>query len=518
MDQALEGKRYAALDRYGSLPEAILAARRAHGARRVAFEDIEGGTISYGELALGGAVLERAFRARFAPAERVGLLLPAAPAAVAVLLGFWRAGRTPAMLNPTVGAGPLVSALRTAGSSTVVSSRAFVDKGGLGDLVAAVQAAGFALLWTEDLKAAVTTRDKLAALVTSRFVPRGLGRATEAVVLFTSGTEGAPKGVVLTHGNLLANVAQLQARAPIGATDRAVSALPLFHSFGLTAGIVLMLLTGIRTGLHPSPLHYRVIPELARRLQATILIGTDTFLTAWARRASPEQFASLRAVVAGGEPVKATTRAEWSGRLGAPVLEGYGATETGPVLALNDLDDPRPGSVGRLLPGIEHRLEPVPGVAGDRLLVRGPNVMAGYLRSGEGARVEPLPDGWYDTGDIVRIGAEGHVTIVGRAKRFAKIGGEMVSLAAVEALAGEVWPGEPLGAAALACPRKGQKVVLAIANPAADLDALRAHARLSGVAEIQLPSELRILAEIPVMASGKTDFPRLQALLEAEAG
>jgi acyl-[acyl-carrier-protein]-phospholipid O-acyltransferase/long-chain-fatty-acid--[acyl-carrier-protein] ligase len=513
-----EADRFRTLNRFRSLPEAILAARRSLGSDRIAFEDIEGTTLTYGQLALAGAILERAFRSRFRVGERVGLLLPAAPGAIAVLLGFWRAGRGPALLNPTVGAGPVVSALRAAGCATVVSSRAFVEKGDLGHLVDAVEAAGFRVIWTEDLKAGVTLFDKAVAFVTSRFSPRALGRETEAAVLFTSGTEGAPKGVVLTHGTFLANVAQLQARAPIGPTDRAVSALPLFHSFGLTAGIVLPLATGIRTGLHPSPLHYRVIPELARKLEATILFGTDTFLAGWGRRATPEHFATLRAVVAGAEPVKATTRADWLDRFGATILEGYGATETGPVLALNDLDDPRPGSVGRLLPGIEHRLEPMDGVDGCRLLVRGPNVMAGYLRAGEGGRVQAPEGGWYDTGDIVRMDDDGRIVIVGRAKRFAKVGGEMVSLAAVEALAAEVWPGEPLGAAALLCPRKGQKVVLAIANPAADLDTLRGHAKRAGVAEIQLPSELRILTEIPVMASGKTDCPGLQALLEAERG
>ena len=515
MRRKSEEDRFESLRRFRSLPEAVLAARRAHGSATVAFEDIEGSALTYGQLALAGAVLERALRSRFAPGERVGLLLPAAPGAIAVLFAFWRAGRVPALVNPTVGVGPVLSALRTAGCGTVLSSRAFVEKGDLGDLVAAARAAGIRMLWTEDLRASVTLLDKAVAFVSSHIAPRDVGPATEAAVLFTSGTEGAPKGVVLSHGNFLANVAQLRARAPIGQTDRAVSALPLFHSFGLTAGIVLPLVTGIRTGLHPSPLHYRVIPELARKLQATILFGTDTFLTGWGRRATAEHFASLRAVVAGAEPVKAATRAVWSERFGATILEGYGATETGPVLALNDLDDQRPGTVGRMLPGIEYRLEPVAGVDGQRLLVRGPNVMLGYLRPGDGGGITALEGGWYDTGDIVRIGEEGHVTIVGRAKRFAKVGGEMVSLAAIEALASEVWPGEPVGAVALPCPRKGQKVVLAIANPAGDLDMLRARARKAGMAEIQLPSELRILAEIPVTASGKTDFPRLRALLEA---
>ncbi|TPE51344.1 AMP-binding protein [Amaricoccus solimangrovi] len=516
MERDTELARFRALDRFGSLAEAVLAARRAHGAGRVAVEDIAGTALTYGRLTLAAAVLERAFRARFASGERVGVLLPAAPGAVAVLLGFWRSGRVPAMLNPTVGPGPVLAALRVAGCGSVLSSRVFVEKAELGALVEEMVAAGFAMVWTEDLRRSAGAFDKLAAAVAGRFAPRDVTRASEAAVLFTSGTEGAPKGVVLTHGNILANIAQLRARAPIGPEDRAVSALPLFHSFGLTAGVALMLATGIRTGLHPSPLHYRVIPELVRRLEATILIGTDTFLAGWGRRATAAQLGSLRAVVAGGEPVKATTRALWTGSFGVPVLEGYGATETGPVLALNDYADPRPGTVGRLLPGIEYRLEPVPGIDGERLFVRGPNVMAGYLRLGGEGAVEPPEDGWYDTGDVVRMGPEGHVTIVGRLRRFAKVGGEMVSLARVEALAADVWPDEPLGAAALPCPRKGQKVVLAIAHPGARLEDLRAHAREAGVAEIQLPAELRVLAEIPVLASGKTDFPRLQALLEAE--
>lgn len=343
MERGKETERFRALNQFRSLPEAILAARRSLGKNRVAFEDIEGGSLTYGQLTLAGAVLERALRSRFAPGERVGVLLPTAPGAIAVLMAFWRAGRVPAMLNPTVGSGPTLSALRTAGCTTVISSRAFVEKGGLGDLVEDLTHAGLRLIWTEDLRAAITMVDKIAGVLFGRRVPRDIGHATEAAVLFTSGTEGAPKGVVLTHGNFLANVAQLQARAPIGPSDRAVSALPLFHAFGLTAGIVLPLATGIRTGLHPSPLHYRVIPELAQRLQATILFGTDTFLRNWGRRATAEHFASLRAVVAGAEPVKNTTRKEWMDRFGALILEGYGTTETGPVLALNDLRGRAPG-------------------------------------------------------------------------------------------------------------------------------------------------------------------------------
>ena len=507
-----EEQEYAALDRFASLPEAVLAVRSQYGADAVAFEDIEGNSLTLGQFTLAGALLERALRRRFAKGERVGVLLPSAPGSIAVLLGFWRSGRVPALINPTVGAGPMLSALATAGCRTVVSNRAFIEKGKLEPVIAAIEGAGLTMLWTEDLRAGFGLIDKALAFLRCRLAPRGVGRDTEAAVLFTSGTEGTPKGVVLTHGNLLANVAQLQARANVGPHDRAVSPLPLFHSFGLTAGIVFPLLCGIRTGLHPSPLHYRIIPELAGRMQATLLFGTDTFLTAWARRAGVEHFGTLRAVIAGAEPIKPATRATWAG-FGATIYEGYGATETGPVMALNVPEDHRPGTVGRLLPGIEHRLEAVPGVEGHRLSVRGGNVMAGYLLAEAPGRLVPPPDGWYDTGDVVRFAESGHMIIVGRAKRFAKVGGEMVSLAAIEALAAEVWPGEALGAVALPDPRKGERVVLAIANPAATLDALRLHARDKGVAEIQLPSELRVLDEIPVMASGKTDLPALQRQL-----
>lgn len=507
-----EEQDYAERDRFRSLPEAVLAIRRQYGAEAVAFEDIAGDRLTLGRFTLAGALLGRALSRRFRAGERVGVLLPSAPGSIAVLLGFWRAGRVPALINPTVGSGPMLSALHTAGCRAVVSSRSFIEKGKLEAVVEAIEGAGLTMLWTEDLRESFGILDKALAFVTSRFTPRGIGRETEAAVLFTSGTEGAPKGVVLTHGNLLANVAQLQARANVGPHDRAVSPLPLFHSFGLTAGIVFPLLCGIRTGLHPSPLHYRIIPELSARMQATLLFGTDTFLTAWARRAGVEHFGTLRAVIAGAEPIKAATRATWAG-FGAIIYEGYGATETGPVMALNVPEDHRHGTVGRLLPGIEHRLEAVPGVDGHRLSVRGGNVMAGYLLADAPGCLVPPPDGWYDTGDVVRFAESGHMVIVGRAKRFAKVGGEMVSLAAIEALAAEVWPGQPLGAIALPDPRKGERVVLAITNATATLDALRLHARAKGVAEIQLPAEMRLLDEIPVMASGKTDLPALQRLL-----
>jgi acyl-[acyl-carrier-protein]-phospholipid O-acyltransferase/long-chain-fatty-acid--[acyl-carrier-protein] ligase len=296
-----------------------------------------------------------------------------------------------------------------------------------------------------------------------------------------------------------------------------LAALPVFHSFGLTGGILLPLVAGARVVTYPNPLHYKAIPELARKEAVTVVFGTDTFLSGWGRRAEDEDFASVRAAIAGAEAVKHATRALWQDRFGAAILEGYGATEASPVLALNTPAAARAGTVGRLLPGIAARLEPVPGIVGERLLVQGPNIMRGYLRPEAPDAIEAPPGGWYDTGDAVTIDADGFVAIRGRIKRFAKVGGEMVSLAAVEALAHRTWPDVAVAAVALPDPRKGNRVVLVLGGGADALDAtlapLQAQARAEGIAEIMLPARVIALPELPLLGSGKPDYPGLERLI-----
>jgi acyl-[acyl-carrier-protein]-phospholipid O-acyltransferase/long-chain-fatty-acid--[acyl-carrier-protein] ligase len=293
----------------------------------------------------------------------------------------------------------------------------------------------------------------------------------------------------------------------INRTDVVLNALPVFHSFGLTGGLLLPLLNGVRTFLYPSPLHYRTVPELAYGLNATILFGTDTFLAGYARVADNYDFYSVRYVFAGAERVKPETRRVWFEKFGIRILEGYGATETAPAIAVNTPMHFKAGTVGRLLPGIAHRLEPVTGITeGGRLFVHGPNVMLGYLRAEAPGVLQPPDGGWYDTGDIVAIDAEGFVTIKGRAKRFAKVAGEMVPLGTVEDLVSRVWPAAIHAVVALPDAKRGEQLVLVTEQTDAARAVIAAAAREAGLPDMFVPRVIIPVAAIPILGTGKIDY------------
>jgi acyl-[acyl-carrier-protein]-phospholipid O-acyltransferase/long-chain-fatty-acid--[acyl-carrier-protein] ligase len=305
---------------------------------------------------------------------------------------------------------------------------------------------------------------------------------------------------------MLANVAQAAARIDFGRSDKVFNVLPVFHSFGLTVGAILPLASGVPIYLYPSPLHYRTIPELVYAVNATIMFGTDTFLGGYARAAHPYDFRSLRYILAGAEPVKDSTRRTYMEKFGLRILEGYGVTETAPALALNTPMFNKFGTVGRILPGMEARLEKVEGVdEGGRLYVRGPNVMLGYLKADNPGVLEPPAEGWHDTGDIVTIDAQGFVAIKGRAKRFAKIGGEMISFAAVETLAAELWPDALSAVASVPDPRKGERLVLITQRKDATRAALQTYAKSKGASDLMVPAEVVVVDQVPVLGTGKID-------------
>jgi acyl-[acyl-carrier-protein]-phospholipid O-acyltransferase/long-chain-fatty-acid--[acyl-carrier-protein] ligase len=335
------------------------------------------------------------------------------------------------------------------------------------------------------------------------------------VIVFTSGSEGVPKGVELTHENILANIRQMLAVTDLTDRDRLFNCLPLFHSFGLTVGTFLPLVRGIYVFLYPSPLHYRMVPSALYERDCTVFLSTNTFLNGYARKAHPYDFRSLRYLFAAAEKLQEATALAWSQNYGVRILEGYGATECAPCVSVNTPLEPRYGSVGRLLPGMEYRLEPVEGVAeGGRLFVRGPNVMKGYLNADANAQFLAL-GGWYDTGDIVNVDAEGYLHILGRMKRFAKVSGEMVSLTAVEdALAG-AFPqyGLHCQVAVITRPDEGKgEVLIAVTNePKLTLDEIHEAIKAKGLTNLSTPREIKVVNEIPKLGTGKVDHRGLQA-------
>ena len=502
-----------------TLFEAVLDARHIHGGDRAILEDIERKPMTYDRLVTGALVIGRRLAAVTRPLEKVGVLLPNANVTAATISALHAFRRVSAMLNYSTGAGNMRIACTIAEVRTIVTSRRFIERAKLEPALAAL-AEGRRIIHLEDLRGEVSLLERLRGLVGARFaraIHARLKPSPEdpAVVLFTSGSEGTPKGVVLSHRNILANCQQLAARVDFSPSDIVFNALPMFHSFGLTGGTILPLVSGVKILLYPSPLHYRIVPELAYDTNATILFGTDTFLTGYARAGHPYDFYSVRYVFAGAERVREETRRVWTERFGLRILEGYGATETAPALATNTPMHFRAGTVGRLLPGIEARIEPVEGIPdGGRLVVAGPNVMLGYLREGAPGVLEPPPGGWYDTGDIVALDAEGFVTIKGRAKRFAKIAGEMVSLAAVEAQAARLWPDFRHAALAFPDPRKGEQVILLTDNPAGTAEALLSDAHALGIAEVMVPRTVLPVREIPLLGTGKVDYSAARALAE----
>ncbi|MDG4896191.1 AMP-binding protein [Mesorhizobium sp. WSM4976] len=476
------------------------------GPSHTIIEDVISGSLSYRKMFIGARVLGRRFEAVTAPGEAVGVLLPNANGVVLTFVGLISASRVAAMINYTAGPASVTAAVSTAVIRTVVSSRAFIEKAGIDDIVAAVEAGGARMLWLEDVRAGVTTLDKVAAALLWRFPLQRQQASKPAVILFTSGSEGTPKAVVLSNRSLLANVMQAEARVSVSPADILLNVLPVFHSFGLTGGTILPLVLGIKLFLYPSPLHYKIIPEIARKVKPTVMFGTDTFLANYARTAKDGDFSSLRFVVAGAEAVKSETRRTYRDRFQASIVEGFGLTEAAPVVAVNTSIHGRDGTVGRPLPAIRMKLEPVEGITeGGRLWLDGPNMMMGYMNADRPGELQPL-EGWHDTGDIVSIDREGFITIRGRAKRFAKIAGEMVSLGAVEMLVQSLWPEERHAAVAVPDKRRGERIVLVTTAEDASAEELRQFGKKAGAAELMVPNDIIKVEEIPVLGSGKTDY------------
>lgn len=498
-----------------TLFEALLRARDAKGGKCKILEDHERKALTYDDIvrasfALGGK-LDTLIKRR----ETAGVMLPTGVGCTVTFFALHAIGRTPAMLNFTAGAMNLRSACEAANVKKILTSRRFIQLAKLEALEA--ELSKFAtLIYLEDVRKTIDFGDKIIALIkgaSPRMFAAKANPDDTGVILFTSGSYGTPKGAVLSHANIVANVEQAHSHVPFEPHWSFFSPLPMFHCFGLTGGVMLPLFTGHKCFLFPSPLQVKEIPKLVRDTGANVFLATDTFAQQYARNSADGDMSSLELMVCGAERVKEETREVYKKRFDVEIVEGYGATEASPVIAVNTPATNRHGTVGQFMPGMEWRLEPVPGIeGGQKLYVRGPNVMRGYLDPTKPFGIDLLPQGWHDTGDVVDVDEDGFIRILGRVKRFAKVGGEMVSLNAVEGYAGSVWPDNTHAAVALPDSRKGERIILFTDKEGAEAEEMLAWAKANGASELAIPKRIVTVAEIPVLGSGKTDYVVLQRM------
>jgi len=463
--------------------------------------------LTYNQFLLSVNVLSLKIKEVTANEERIGFYLPNVTAQVIALFALFKNEQNPCLLNFSMGTQSLIDCIETAQLQTVLTSKNFIEVAQLTSVIAEMEKKAIKIIYLEDLKDGITSIHKIRGVIESK-LPHTKKRKQKEVILFTSGTESKPKGVILTHRNIYANIKQALSTVPLTEKDRIFNPLPLFHAFGLTVGAVLPLISNVKSYLYPSPLHYKEIPKLIEKDGSTVFVATNTFFDNYAKYATRENLATLRIVVSGADNLKETTYYKYQQNFGITLLQGYGATETSPMIALNTLKFNKYGSVGKLLPLMESKLDKVEGIdEGYNLLLRGPNIMKGYMIHNKGF----IPSSeWYNTGDIVTIDDEGYIFIISRLKRFAKIAGEMISLNKIEELALECFGTSKFYAVNVPDQRKGEKSILFTTVPDVSKQAFKNFIKEKKVSYLYIPNKIVFMEEVPVLQSGKTDYQTLK--------
>ncbi len=508
-----------------TIPEVFLAAAR-RSPDRVIVADQAGGARTYRDLVTAVLVLRGELAAL--PGERLGIMLPASAGAAVAYLSALFAGKTPVMLNWTVGPRNVLHGLELAEVQRVLTARALVER--LARRGVDLSALADRFVYLEDVARSVPRRRKLAAGLRARLGWGTLDTAPvspTAAILFTSGSESLPKAVPLTHANILADCRDVCSHVTLSRAERMIGILPPFHSFGLTVTTILPLCAGVPVLYHPNPTESGTLARLIRAYRVSMLVTTPTFLSGILRASTPEQLATLRLVVTGAEKCPDRLYGVLAGHCPqAVVLEGYGVTECSPIISVNNERDPRPGTIGQLLPSLEHAVvdleagRRVASGARGMLLVRGPSVFAGYL-GGEAASpfVEFEGRQWYRTGDLVTEAGDGTLTFAGRLKRFTKLGGEMISLPAIEAVLSEALAPEEEDGPAVAvevAPHEGHPEIVLFTTLEIDREAANRCIREAGLSALHNVRRVVRLPELPVLGSGKTDYRTLRESLETE--
>ncbi|MCF6253963.1 MAG: AMP-binding protein [Thiomicrorhabdus sp.] len=499
-----------------SIFASLIETKSTFRAKEVCVEDVNGQELSLKKLTLASIILGKQLQKVLKDETHVGLMLPNVAGMPASFFALQAYGYVPAMINFTSGIASIKSACDTASLNSIITSKKFVEVFELQPLIESLSS-DIRFIYLEDIKEKIGGGEKISGLLTC---PRKLpgfrvDPKESAVILFTSGSEGTPKGVVLSHDNLNSNIAQIRSLVTLLPGETILNALPTFHCFGLTAGMLWPILSGAKVYLYPSPIHYAIVPEMAYQKNVKLMFGTDTFYFGYARKAHPYDFYSAKGLIAGAERLRPETRTLYADKYHKPIFEGYGVTETTPVLSLNTPLAFKNGSVGQFVPDISYRLEPVDGITeGGRLFVKGPNIMKGYLMPDNPGMLLPPKDGWHDTGDIVDVDEDGFVWIKGRAKRFAKIGGEMVSLTAVESYINQASPEGHHVVVSVVDERKGERLVLVTDDPSLSRSTIIEAAKKRQLSELLVPKTTILVEKVPVLGTGKTNYPEVQKLAE----
>lgn len=500
----------------------LIIASKEYGEKTVISEDING-KARYKDILLNSYVLSKKFDGLLGTEQTAGILMPNVNAHIVTLFSLFKLGKTPAILNYSAGPQTLKDNLETANIDTVITSMSFIKSGKLEPLLEVIKKEGKSIIFLDKKDGeteityfkdgkeriiSITAIDKISGMKDYLAKTPSLSLDNNEIVLFTSGSESKPKGVILTHKNLLSNIDQCLSVIDVTSKDTILNVLPMFHSFGFTIGTILPILRGIKLFTYPNPLHYRIIPEIAYNKMATIIFGTATFLAGYGKYANEYDFFKMRYVVCGGEKLKPEVQKLWFDKFGVRILEGYGITETSPVLALNTPVEYKPGTVGKVLPGIDYKIEPVEGIEnGGNLLVKGPNIAKGYLIHGKG--FVPL-DEWYETGDVVEVDANGYMSIKSRLKRFAKLGGEMISLNLIEQLAKEKFENSEFATINVPDKRKGEQIICYTTDENISKEDLKEYISSKGYTNLYIPSKLIYIKELPLLGSGKVNYVSLK--------
>ncbi|MFL2555901.1 MAG: AMP-binding protein [Gammaproteobacteria bacterium] len=520
----MKNRIYKSFNSQQTLFSALIHASKEFGGGYKILEDIHRKPVNYKNIIFQSILLGNYIKKSTTESEHVGVMLPNVTILPIVFFALQFGGRIPALLNFSSGAYAIDKACKTAEIKTIYTSRNFINKAKLNNVIDELKKK-YSIFYLEDIKKNIKLKSVLRSFfirifIFKFYIKQDINKDPDntAVILFTSGSEGIPKGVVLSHKNLLSNYAQVKDHIKFSKSDTVFCCLPLYHSFGLNAGFLMPLFGGAKIFLYPTPLDYRLIPDFIARLKATILFGTNTFFKGYANYANTEHFKTLKYVVAGAEKLHRDTIKLWKKKFNLNILQGYGVTETSPVISVNDLNQNKEGTVGCIMNEIEYYFEPVEGIdKGGRLVVKGPNIMLGYLLHNEPGLLKPPSSsrglGWHDTGDIADIDQEGFITILGRAKRFAKIGGEMVSLTAVEELAVLAWPEQKHACVSITDQNQRERIILITENKKANLKELQDVAAKNHISSFNIPKKIETKIDIPVLATGKIDYMSLKKLV-----